>query len=125
VDRQLGDDENAWIADCGTVVEIRFKEVCSINGLRLTLDSNLRSTKRMPCTVGMPSRECRVPEQLIKSFVIQAQQADGSWQDVYTETNNYQRLLRVPVSGSYNALRFIPQETWGDDKARVFALDVV
>ena len=91
-------------------------------------DSNLQLYKQMPCTY--PHRagdKCAVPKSLVKSFRIEALENDGSWRTVFSESANYQRLVRVPLQVRTQALRFVAGETWGDPETRVFgfeALDV-
>lgn len=125
IDRALGDDGNAWEGSCGDTIELHFKGETAISGLRLICDSNLRSTKRMPCTVGMSDKACRVPRQLLKSLRLEAQTGGGQWQVIQRVENNYQRLLRIDCSGSYSALRIVPESSWGDETLRLFALDVL
>ncbi|NRA36783.1 MAG: FAD-dependent oxidoreductase [Planctomycetes bacterium] len=124
IDRQLADHGNAWQAACGDHIEIRLSEAGHVSQARFTFDSNLRSTKRMPCTIGAASKACRVPKQLIKAFRLEAQQEDGSWKVVCETELNYQRLLRIDLQLQCRAVRFTPLATWGDVVARVFAFEL-
>ena len=55
---------------------------------------------------------------------IEAQQGDGAWQTVAAESNNYLRLVRVPLNVEATAVRLVPEATWGAETCRVFAFDV-
>jgi hypothetical protein len=52
-------------------------------------------------------------ETITKAFRIEAQQTDGSWQTVHTESNNYQRLVRIPLQVETTGIRLVPESTWG------------
>ena len=124
VDRSIGDDDNAWDAPCGTAITVELGETAQVSELRLTLDSNLRQQKRMPCTIGANAKACRVPKYLLKSYTIEIQDESGTWQEIHNENNNYQRLRRIPIQKTATAVRFTPTETWGHDSARIFALEI-
>ena len=56
-----------------------------------------------------------VSASLVKAFRLEASGADGNWTTVYRETNNFQRLVQVPLGGvKAAALRLVPEETWGN-----------
>lgn len=124
IERQQKEEENLWAGVCGDRIEYRFQETENIQQARFIFDSDLREKKRMPCTVGMPTKECRVPKSLVKSFIIEAENDDGSWKIIHTETNNYYRLVKVSLDVKTKAIRFTPQETWGSEKVKVFAFEV-
>ena len=42
---------------------------------------------------------------------------------MHHETENYQRLVTVPVGVRATALRLVPEETWGAAAARIFAFE--
>ena len=65
-----------------------------------------------------------VPDTLVREFRIDALSAHGEWSTVFRETNNYQRLVRVPLAVEARAIRFVAEQTWGADSAHVFAFDV-
>ena len=124
IDRSLGDDDNAWDAPCGTAITVSLDEAAQVSELRLTLDSNLRQQKRMPCTIGADSKACRVPKYLLKGFKVETQKESGDWETICEESNNYQRLRQIPINTSCKAVRFTPTETWGHKSARVFGLEI-
>jgi hypothetical protein len=40
------------------------------------------------------------------------------------ESNNYHRLVRVPLGVTAKAVRLVPLATWGADTSHIFAWDV-
>jgi hypothetical protein len=76
----------------------------------------------MPCSY--PSRtSCAVPRSLVKAYRIEAQGPSGDWKIVFREANNYQRLAYASFHVRTSALRFVPEETWGDPEANVFGFE--
>ena len=64
-----------------------------------------------------------MPAPLAKSFRIDVR-TGGAWKTVFDEKLNILRLRKVafaPVEA--DALRLVVTETWGGEKAHVFALD--
>jgi hypothetical protein len=124
-DRDLDNEPHAWEAPVGTPIELRWDAAVDVAGLRLTLDSNLANDKRMPCSYPQKGDRCLVPGTLIKRFRIEAMDASGDWAVVHREGENYQRLVRLPLKLRTTAIRFVPEEAWGSDIARVFALEAM
>jgi len=50
--------------------------------------------------------------------------ASGTWHVLLRQENNYQRLVRLPADVVAQAVRFIPEATWGSPQAHLFAWDV-
>ncbi|NLB41445.1 MAG: hypothetical protein GX815_04160 [Clostridiales bacterium] len=48
----------------------------------------------------------------------------GKWSTALKVDNNYQRLVKIETDITASALRFIPEETWGAEKAHMFSWDV-
>jgi len=65
-----------------------------------------------------------VPESLVKSFRLEVEDDRGERRIVYRETNNYQRLVRIQMNVEALKVRIVIEETWGADKAGIFAFDV-
>ena len=124
-DRDRPDAEHAWTAPTGNAATYFWDTPQAVGGVRLVFDSNLQLHKRMPCTY--PHREagkCAVPGSLAKAFRIEAGRDLGSMETVHRATNNYQRVVNVPLAGlEAKYLRLIVDETWGAVDARVFAFE--
>jgi len=122
-DRPIGERDHAVEVEPGTPIELRFDQARRVGGLRLVFDSNLNADKRMPCSYPLKADRSLVPKTLIKAYRVEAQQPDGTWRTVDRQENNYQRLVHAPVQAEARALRFVPEQTWGGDRARLFALE--
>lgn len=95
----------------------------TIAGVRLVFDSNLANEKRMPCSYPQKGDASRTPSTLVKAFRLEVLDCDGNWQLAHAESNNFQRLVMVPLHARTKGLRLICSSTWGDKKARVFAFE--
>lgn len=122
-DRDRENESHAWVGGVGGGIEYRWERAVPVGGARFTFDSNLNHTKRMPCSYPQTGNRCAVPSSLVKRYRIEARDETGGWSTVYREANNYQRLVRVPLNVRATALRFVPEETWGDEAVRVFGFE--
>ncbi|MCD4825730.1 MAG: FAD-dependent oxidoreductase [Phycisphaerae bacterium] len=125
LDRPIADSDNGFVAAPGEWVEYTFAQLEVIQQVRLIFDSNLnRVHLGQRCNYPLAQQSCSVPETMIKAFRIDAKSTDGTWASVFRMENNYQRLVRVPLNVKTSAIRFVPEETWGGEKAHIFAFDV-
>jgi len=124
IDRILGDADNGWWGAPGDWVAYRFAQPARVTQARFTFDSNLRDNKRMPCSYPKKGNHARVPAVMPRVFDIEAQDASGQWTIVAHVNNNYQRLVRLPLDVTAQAVRFVVRETWGAPRAHVFGFDV-
>jgi hypothetical protein len=125
LDRPVGDQDNGWRGPLGSWVEYRFDKPQPVRGLRLTFDSDLnRPEKNQPHYFPLDAESVSVPETMVRAFRIEALDEDGAWQVVVREANNYQRLVQLDVDVETQAVRFIPEATWGASDAHVFAWDL-
>jgi hypothetical protein len=134
IDRTVGETDNGWTAPCGTTVTYTFEAPRDVSEARLVFDSHLNradavhgpgwTAKNMRHFYSLEAPPWRVPEALVKRFRLEVQEAGGTWRVVHEADNNYQRLVRVPVTARATAVRLTPLETWGAPEAHVFAFDV-
>ena len=135
VDRPVGEKGNDWTGTPGTDwVQYELAEPAEIREVRIVFDSDLNRKGKGACArneeknclsnypLGQPPRTS--PETLVREFRIEARVPGGGWQIVFEETNNFQRLVRVPLAVTTDALRLVPTGTWGAPVARLFAFDV-
>ncbi len=134
IDRPVGNNENCWCGKSGDFVEYEFASLAKISSARIVFDSDLNRKGQGECShhweknilsnfpLNQPPR-CP-PSSLVRSFRLEARQTDGSWQEFYREENNYQRLLRLNFEVETDALRLIPESTWGADEYRIFAFEL-
>jgi hypothetical protein len=108
----------------GTAISYVFAAPESVSEARIVFDSSLsRKTRNMPSLHRLDAN-WQPPETLVKGFRIEGQDENGTWHTLYTETNNYQRLVRVPLDAQVTAIRLVPEATWGAVECRIFAFDV-
>jgi hypothetical protein len=123
MDRDRPGKKHAWEGQAGDAIEFHWNGQKSAAGMRLVFDSNLQLHKRMPCAYPHRNPESAIPKTLVKAFRLEAKDAGGKWKTVYRTALNYQRLVQVPLALETEALRFIPEETWGAETARVFSCE--
>jgi hypothetical protein len=116
---------NAWTAEVGAWAEYRFAQLEKIAGTRLVFDSKLkRQWSNMPLWYPRDGWDIRPPETLVKSFTLEAEQHDGTWREVASITNNFQRLVRLPLDVETTAIRLVIKETWGSATPNIFSWEV-
>ncbi len=123
-DRPEGKALNGITLPAGGSVTFTLDSARDISQMRMTFDSDLRERiYLMPSSYPL-DRELRgVPGGMVKAFRIEAKRG-GSWTTVYREDTNYQRLVKTPLSVNSRELRFVMEETWGNDMATIYALDI-
>ena len=136
LDRPIDGADNGLMLALNAQVEMRFAMPREVAGLRLVFDSDLNRDTLPESQMGLyrPMLCNRpgdwfcscVPKTLTRAFRIDAKTPEG-WRTVYTETNNYQRLVRAhfAVPCQATALRFVPLATWGMEQAHVFSVDIL
>ena len=81
-----------------------------------------------------------MPSEMVKAFKVQvrvpattrkqsklnaADPAAGEWQTVAEVKDNFRRLVKLPIDAvQTDAVRIVVDETWGAEKAHIFAFDV-
>ncbi len=135
-DRTVGDEDNGFELSTGGWIEYAFDKPEKISQVRIIFDSNLNRgiTAHLTnfhydlldtrCYYPLNQKQREVPESLVKSFRIEASGVDGNWKTVYSESNNYQRLVRVPLGIEATAVRLVTEETWGAEKVHLFSWDL-
>lgn len=123
--RKIGDNNNSWSCKKNGFVEYSFNVTKDISELRLVFDSDLLNRKRnMLCNYPLDSEERQPPSTLVKSFRVEIKNGDN-WQKIHEEKENFQRLQFIPVNMKADAVRIIPEETWGTDCCNLFEFDVL
>ena len=124
LDRDRPEEPHAWEGPVGEPIELAWPADRAVGGLRLVADSNLNHDKRMPCAYPVKGDRCALPASLLRAFRVEARDASGAWRTVHRETENRQRLVRIPLETRAGALRLVPEATWGgDETVRIFALE--
>ncbi|MEI8197124.1 MAG: hypothetical protein WCI73_14595, partial [Phycisphaerae bacterium] len=124
-DRPQANVRHGWQGPLGAAIEMTWPEPVTVGGLRIVFDSDLNQHKRMPCSFPLKGNQGGVPASMIRKYRIEACQADGSWSVIYRAADSYQRLARIPLNVRTQALRVIPEETWGVTEARIVSIDAL
>lgn len=128
-DRRIDDVEHAWIAPLGASVEYDFGGVRPIREVRLVFDSCLdrkdggRIARNLRHFYARDAAPWAPPPTLVRDFRLEARDAAGRWTIVHRAADNYQRLVRVPLAVEARGVRLVPETSWGDTLARVFAFE--
>ncbi|MFC1606476.1 FAD-dependent oxidoreductase [Candidatus Latescibacterota bacterium] len=144
VDRPIDNNMNRLELPAGGWIEYVFERPVIINEVRLVFDSDLNrgirttrdpnvlkdtdpaavTVKEMKCYFALNQEKLKVPECMVKSFRIEVVDEGGNRRTVYNETNNYQRLVRIPVEVKAANVRIVIEESRGAEKVGIFAFDV-
>ena len=129
IDRRFHGQDNGWFGYAEDPIVYSFGEKKHVRKFRLIADSDLdrEYVEGNPnlMTIPMPLFKARTyrgtsfgfPECLLKSFRVEILTGDGSsWQCVYEEKNNHQRLIRGEINAWTTAVRLIPLTTHGSEK---------
>jgi len=126
IDRPIGDTDNGWTSSIGSWAQYSFDNPENIRGLRFVFDSDLnRKGLNMASNYPLNMEPATVPKTMLRAFRVEALNEDGVWNIIVREKNNYQRLVRLKTDIKTRAVRFIPESTWGDERVRMFAWDVI
>jgi hypothetical protein len=123
-DRDVAGQITSWSGGCGKPLTLSWPKPENVGTVRLVFDSNLNNDKRMPCRYPQSHSRKSVPQSLVKEFRIESRNVHGEWEVVYRGAN-HQRLSYVRVNRHSDAIRFIAEETWGADAAKLFGFDAV
>ncbi|MFC1716841.1 FAD-dependent oxidoreductase [Candidatus Poribacteria bacterium] len=122
IERPVDDADNGWSGSMDSWVQYTFDSREHIGGFRFVFDSDLnRKRLNMPSSYPMNAEPAAVPETLVRAFRVEALDENGDWNVIVREENNYQRLVRTKIGIQTKAVRFIPESTWGADRAHLFA----
>ena len=122
INRQVGEDTHAWICVPGDTITYTFAQPTPLRQLTLLLDSGMDLTIAM--SYHQPDDQLTAPPPPMPKALRLESLRDGVWQPLYTLTDNYQRLLRLPLEGAHDALRFTLDATWGGGESRVYGFYV-
>lgn len=116
------DRADGYVGEVGRAITFSWSSPQNIAALRAVFDSNLNVDKRMPCSYPQNPNRKSVPESLISKYRIEARQTDGGWKKVASGIN-HQRLRFIELNIETDAVRFVPEGTFGDAHARVLSLE--
>ncbi len=126
IDRDLnGKDNGLWLAK-NEPLEIELHKVANIHGIRMIHDSDFKNIKRMPCSYPLKKKQAKMPSMMIKEYLLEYYSENKkTWQTLIHQAVNIRRLDRqVCPQANIQRLRLTVLDTWGGDKAHLFALDI-
>jgi len=125
VDRPVGKLDNGWTGAPGSWLEYSFDSRKSIKEARIVCDGKLNDRGlNSRCNYPLNQPRMASPETLMKSFRLEAKDSAGKWQTIAKVENNYQRLVRIPCPCETNAVRLVPESTWGASEFHIFAWEL-
>ncbi|MBR2961770.1 MAG: FAD-dependent oxidoreductase [Alistipes sp.] len=120
-------DNGVWVAPGEESIVYKWEKPVTISGARLIFDSQLKVRSKRMRKLEATTERVKMPDVMAKKFRIEA--FDGKeWKCVFEEKDkdNYLRLRKVsfaPVKATQ--LRVVVTETWGAEKAHIFAFDAL
>ena len=134
LDRPIGACDNGCMVEKGHAITYAFDSLAYISSVRVVFDSDLNRentpgsadarVRNMIANRPLSFRETGVPYTMVKSFSIEVQDESGCWDTVFQTSNNYHRLVTVPVARRASTIRLTPLDTWGARLCHVFSFDV-
>ena len=124
-DRRIWGRDNGYFGKTGKAVAWLFGKPTFVNGFRLVCDSDLDRenfdghpdllTIPMPLFrgLGYGNTTFTFPRTVLKSFRVEAKEADGTWTPVFETDSNHQRLVRGAIGRECLGIRLVPLATWG------------
>ncbi len=125
LDRPINEQDNGWRGRIGDWVQYAWDTPQHIRELRFVLDSDLnRPEKNQLSHYPLDVEPVGVPTTLVRAFRIEAMDERGEWSIMLRRDNNYQRLIKISLDRQAAAVRFVPEQTWGDETVHLFAWQV-
>jgi len=116
--RQIGDDPHAWTCREGDWVAYLFDGEKTVGTVSLVLDSGLDLLISM--SRHQKDNQLRtLPPCLPRQFSVEGRK-DGSWVTLFSEADNHQRLVRIPVDRPLDGIRFRLEKTWAGAPSRLY-----
>ena len=135
VDRPVGDRDNGYVCAPGSAIEYRFARPSEVHGARIVWDSEL-NRQSMPHVGGRPFKhnmmcnkplnmsDFHVPDAMTRVYRVEGVRPDGSAETLFSTDENHQRLNRIPLCGTWAAVRLVPLAAWGGGEIHLFSFDV-
>jgi hypothetical protein len=82
------------------------------------------SARNMRHFYALDAPKWKVPGTILKQFSIQAQNENGTWETIFSEINNYQRFLTIPLTCKTKAVRLLLDRAWDCNVIRLFAFEI-
>jgi len=127
IDRKWDDADNGvWVAPGDESVVYSWKKPVTVSGARLVFDSMFKVRSKRMRKLEATTERVAVPAPIAKSYRIEVKLKKGPWTTVYECPLNYLRLNKIafePVQAT--DIRIVVTDTWGAEKAHIFAFDAL
>ena len=135
-ERRIDGIDHAWEGKIQDEIIIDLPERRMVRCVRMVFDSDLNRitwenqkwyVKKYPmkCNTFLEDEPVSIPKTIIKSFEISIDSGDGCWKICCREENNYQYMWNMELNCMVKRVKMVPLKTWGADKARLYALELV
>ena len=122
-ERRLPDgDHLVRVADGGSV-EMRWDKPVRLGRARLVVQSNLEDVKRLPCTFAQKTRTVSMPNEMPRDVAIEVLRS-GEWETALEVTDNYRRLIQLPLDGNAEGVRFVFKKSWGGERSTLYSIEI-
>ena len=104
-----------------------------VGNIRLVLDNDIAHEYTdhylyvnypMKLNNALSDKSVKMPPSLTKAFCVKVK-TNGTWREVCDEKDNYRRLVYIAVQEKVQGIAFIGLETYGDEKIRIFSMDIM
>ena len=117
-------EENCFVGQIGDSIEYTFPQDTDINEIRIVFDSNLnRGYQNMPCKYPLKQEKFKMPDTLIKSYIIEGIDSKGNVKTINV-TDNRNRLKIHTVNCSVKSIKLTPISTYGSKEIRIFDFEL-
>lgn len=117
--RPVGDDMHAWSCKIGDWVAYTFPKARYVREATAIVDSAL--DKNIVFSHYGDYGQLTVPPPVLPNAFRLEGLRNGKWKTLQQVTDNHQRLVRLPVNETVEAVRFTLDGTWGGDASRIYA----
>lgn len=132
IERPVNGEDHVDACRPGGELVVTLPEPCNVRSLRLITDSDLnretfpegveQSRKEFPmkCNIRLDRASLTVPNTILREFDVYADD-----QLIFSEKNNYQRLIRIPLGLTAREICLVLKSTWGKEEIRFYALELM
>ena len=118
-------DNGVWVKPNEEKIVYSWDKPRRISGARIVFDSNMTFSGKRMRKLEATTERAEMPKMLAKGFRVELR-AGGEWKAVFKDDGNYLRFRKVSFAPmDADAMRLVVSETWGGEKAHVFALDAL
>ncbi len=122
--KDRGEDNCLELKD-GESIEYSFDNAERVDSIRLVFDSDLnRDYANMPCNYPLKETKFKLPETLIKEYIIETDDGEGNVRKIHIK-DNHQRFVLHKIERDVKTVKFIPVSTYGAERFRIFDFELI